>query len=290
MFGQAGLRLIQKMYVMRTSANAFRINWLMHAVSLPFMLSIVVWKFHYIEGLTIPFWLTLFAVVVGFYPLVSYLFVKVLRNNDVSDVLPLMGFIPVFTTLFGWVLLGQKPSATSTTGIIIISLSIYIVQMQPSTKLIEPIKRLFDSATGRAMMAISLVTAIAAIGDKYAISHSSPLSYMALNLTGAFLLLALCDALLQTTNSFQNVIPVEPKPKKNTLWLLLLMGGVYLLTQLLSFSSLAISPNAGYAVAIRNLNIIVASIAAIILFKEKLNVYKSISYTLSALGLVLVAF
>ncbi len=155
--------------------------------------------------------------------------------------------------------------------------------------LLDPIKSLTNSSTARAMLIISLVTAMAAIGDKIAISHSSPLAYLALNMTGAFLVLAMCDAIVNTKHVNHARHMVKLKPATNMVWLLLIMGSLYLLTQLLSFVAIDLAPNTSYAVAVRNLNIVVASLAAIFLFHEELTRYKLLSYGLSAGGVILIA-
>lgn len=109
---------------------------------------------------------------------------------------------------------------------------------------------------------------------------------MALNLTGAFLILAVCDVVFNITDKKDNK---KIKGQKGTLWLLVVMSSLYLITQLLSFVTIDLAPITSNTVAIRNLNVVVASVLAIFLLKEELTRYKMASYALSAAGIVLVA-
>lgn len=200
-----------------------------------------------------------------------------------------MGFIPIFTTFFGWLLLGQKPTLVTLLGILIICLSIYILRMKKGGDFLDPIKLIFTSSAAKAMAIIGIVTGIAAIGDKVAIDKSSALVYMALNLTGAFLVLVVCDFIFFHQESLTKKTRSKLS-QKNILLIFVLMSSFYVLSQFLSFVAIEQAPVTSYAVAVRNLNIVVASLVAIFLFNEKLTKYKTVSYVFSAIGVLLFAF
>jgi drug/metabolite transporter (DMT)-like permease len=268
--------------------NAFRINWLAFTFSLPVIIIIIAFNINIIERLSSAFWLTLVAVVVGFYPIVNYLFFDVIRRNELSEVLPLLGLIPILTALFGWLFLNQDPSLLALGGIISICASIYCLQLHRTKKWFEPFRALASSRSARSMAVISLITAVAAIGDKYAIERSTTAIYMALNTAGAILVLVVCDLIFKNrwVPSIRNELARLPGKQ----WLLIsCLGLVQLATQTSGFIAVNVSSNTSYTVAIRNLNIVAASLVALVLYHESVNRYKFISYGLSALGVVMIA-
>jgi drug/metabolite transporter (DMT)-like permease len=289
MFFMVALRLAQKRFVSSSKMSTFQINWLSFAISLPVTLVIIVTHARSIEQLSVAFWLVLVAVVVGFFPAVNYLYFRVIRENELSDILPLFGLIPIFTAVFGWLFLGQTPAWTAAIGIVAVSVSIYVLHERAGKAWYQPLLALGSSHAARVMLVVSVITAIAAIGDKFAIQRSSTSMYMALNTTGAFIILAACD-LIESRNQGKHAFRKEMAGLSVSQWkLLAVLGLVQLGTNVSSFAAVNISPNTSYTIAIRNLNIVVASLAAVLLFHERVNRYKLLSYGLSALGVVLIA-
>ena len=283
-----GLRLFQKSVVNRyPTLNTFRLNWLSALIGLPVFLYIVFQNAHQITGLSEAFWLTLFAVVVGFYPMGNYLYFSVIRKHELSNVLPLLGFIPILTALFGWILLSQPVTTSALIGIVCICLSIYFLRADNTSTWYAPIVSLSRSSAARAMFAASIITALAAIGDKYAIEKSSSI-YFALNSIGAILVLFLCDYLLQMRKKPTFFSELSHIPRKQIVTLVLL-GIVFVLTQLIGFAAVNKAMNTSYIIAIRNINIVLASLIAVVLYKESITRNKLLCYGLSAIGIVMIA-
>lgn len=285
----AATRLLQKSFVSRSKMNAFRLNLLMFGFGLPFMAIIIATHVQTIGHLHPAFWLTLIAVVVGYYPATSYLYIRTIRENELSAVLPLQSLIPVFTAGFGWSLLGQDPSLIAFGGILAVTASIYVLYRQPGTSWYRPIAALGSSGAARAMLIVSLIAAAASIGDKFAIEQSGVSIYLALNITGAVIVLALCDLIAVRKHAVQPLKPEMTNLSRNQLVMLLGLGLLQLLSIILSFVAVNITANTSYTLAIRNLNIVVASLAAVVLLGEHVNRYKLLSYGLSAIGVVMIA-
>ena len=284
-----GVRLLQKDFVRHNpTMNAFRINWLAFAVSMPVVVVLIAQNIHRIERLSGAFWLVLTAVVLGFYPVVNYLYFSVIRRNELSDVLPLLGLIPIWTALFGWLFLDQHPSRLALTGIIFISASLYSLELQQSKTWYEPFRALTSSYKARAVGVVSLITAVAAIGDKYAIERSSSSIYFALNSLGAIIILVIADLIFSWRQHPKPRYKFEHLPTSQ--WRLLFYLGLVLLGgQLMGFIASNVTVNTSYTIAIRNLSIVVASLLALVLYRESVNRYKFLCYGLSALGVVMIA-
>ena len=284
----AALRLIQKQFVDQSKLNFFRLNWIMAAFGIPVFVAIIYSQLQLIADLTLIFWAVLFAVVIGFYPAVTYLYFKTIKENQLSEVLPLMGLIPIATLVFGWVILGQKPTTTGVLGVLLISISIYVLQSGRNSHWLAPFKNIFRSGPSRNMLIISIITAAAAIGDKYAIDASSTAIYFALNGLGAVIILLICDAVF-SMNRDRTTAGKSLSISRNRVLMMISMGALLLATQLLGFAALSIAPVAGYAVGIRNLNIVVASLAALAVLNEPVTRNKIICYGISAIGVLLIA-
>jgi drug/metabolite transporter (DMT)-like permease len=284
-----GMRLMQKAFVSRyPKMNAFRINWLVFSVSLPVIAWIIVENHTVIQHLSGAFWLVLAVVVLGFYPLVNYLYFDVIRHNDLSDVLPLLALTPILTDLFGWFFLDQKPSLTAFIGIMCIFASIYTLHHRKNQTWYAPLQSLATSRAAQAMAVISLTTALAAIGDKFAIERSTTNIYFALNSLGAILILLISD--LYFTRKHSPGIQKELTHSSKAKWIMLGGLGITLLAnQLIGFAAINAAANTSYTIGIRNLNVVVASLIAIVLYHESVNRYKFISYGLSAIGVVMIA-
>lgn len=285
----AATRVAQKRFVTISNMNAFRLNWVMFGAGLPLMLAIITIQWHDITHLSRAFWLNLFVVVVVYYPAVSFLFIRVIRQNELSAVLPLQSLVPVFTVAFGWMLLGQDPSWIAFGGILAVTASMYVLFRRPHLPWYKPLTDLGSSGAARAMLVVSLITAAASIGDKFGIEHSSVSVYLALNVTGAVIVLIVCDFiavhrhLVRPLRAEFSVLPAKQ-------WLLLgMLGILQTLSIIFSFIAVHVSTNTGYTLAIRNLNVVAASLTAVILFKEHFNRYKAYSYALSAAGVILLA-
>jgi drug/metabolite transporter (DMT)-like permease len=138
------------------------------------------------------------------------------------------------------------------------------------------------------MAAVSLITAVAAIGDKFAIERSTTTIYLALNTAGAIVILAVCDLCLR--NRRTPYVRNELAALTTDQWLLLgSLGLIQLVTQVTGFIAVNVTVNTSYTIAIRNLNIVLASLVALMLYRESMSRYKLLSYGLSALGVVMIA-
>lgn len=281
------LRVLEKDFVTGSKINPFRLHWLSHSVGIPFIAVVIALNAETINSLSASFWVTLLAVVLGYYPAVSYLYLQTIRANDLSTILPLLSTIPVFTTLFGWILLGQEPSILGLLGVLLISFSIYVLHVHPKMSWKDPLIAISHSKPARAMALVGAITAIAAIGDKYAIDQSTVFIYTALNMLGAIAVLLISDYIMNRYHPAAASVRLKNIKGKSASRIALL-GILLLACQVISFTALSLGPVTGYVVAIKNLNIVLASLLAIWLFREKLTRYKTYSYALSAIGLVLI--
>lgn len=268
--------------------NTFRLNWISFLLVSPLFIGIIARNVQNISHLSAAFWITLVVVVVGFYPIVTYLFFNSIRKKDLSDVLPLLGLVPIFTAVFGWLLLNQNVSFTALIGILFICLSIYFLNFKNKTAWYDPITKLVKSRASQSMLIVSLMTAVAVIGDKYAIEKSTASIYFAFNSIGAILVLFLCDFVVVKYNK-KNFVKELKRISSKEYAALVLLGIVFAATQIISFYALYKASSTSYVVAVRNTNIVFASLLALVIYKEKVNRHKLTCYGLSAIGIVMIA-
>jgi len=283
------LRLLQKAFVTKNRGmNPLRINWLVFLSTVPVAVFILAHNTHTLTLLPSTFWLTLVAVVVGFYPLVNYLFFAVIRTNELSNVLPLLALIPILTMFSGWILLNQHPGYLALAGVFCIAASIYSLEVHHRQSWFEPFSELFHSRAAVAMATVSVITAFAAIGDKFAIERSTASIYFALNSLGAVAVLMIGDLIITRRNRLsvrRELALLSPGEWK----ILIALALTQLITQVSGFAAINAAANTGYTIAIKNLNIVLASLVAVAIYRESVNRFKLLSYGLSALGVVMIA-
>lgn len=77
------------------------------------------------------YWLP--ALVAGFFHFLSHLaFIQSVRLADFSLTVPLLSLTPVFTTLIAWAMLGERPGARTTWGILLVVCGVALLQRPAS--------------------------------------------------------------------------------------------------------------------------------------------------------------
>jgi len=238
-----------------------------------------------IVGFTTPtadFWpILLFRVILDSIALVSFTYA--IKQKEVSLVVPMLAFSPVFASISGFVMVGQLPSDIGIIGICIIVLGGLMVVLaevdyhsfRANISLLKTI--------GLLLVTLICWSFLASL-HKLGIDNSSSVTYLFLgNL--AFSLVFFLPALLIDKVDFKKFTKLKISP------------GVYLLGLFLviEFGSQLIAIQSGlvgYVSAIKSSNIVITTIAAIVLLKERPGKFKlaiRIAGTLVAvIGVVLI--
>lgn len=109
----------------------------------------------------------------------TLLITSAFKISDISVIAPLMAILPVLVTVPAWVLLGQQPTLLSGTGIVLVVVGTYLLEVRSRTdSFLKPLYRL---KTDRGAQYIGLMLIIAATVpsiDSIGISVSSPLLWV----------------------------------------------------------------------------------------------------------------
>ena len=119
------------------------------------------------------------------------LFIKALRTSDLSLTIPFLSFSPIFVMLLGAFVLTESPSGLAAAGIVIVALGAYLLDGRAQRQ-----GRSLSSAEvaayrrGRTLMLITAATwSAAAVLDKGALRHSSPIAHLVILLAATSILL-----------------------------------------------------------------------------------------------------
>lgn len=177
-----------------------------------------------------------------------------------------------------WLLLHELPSYLSTLGIAITVLGVYVLSMR-GRALHHPLEPFRKEKGARYMLyTVALVNAVSIL-DKIAVTASNALFYSFTTTIGAvivlYLMLRICNVqeLHRLKSRFKDLAAIGS-----------LQGSSYT-TFLLALSAGPVA----YVTAIRSVNILISAGLGIILLKERLTIYKLISFALILTGGTLLA-
>lgn len=271
----AGRRPFEKSII--NKLHHFTYGFLIQCVSLPVLVAAVILNGKLLNpfDLGIGFWLPTILVSVGFYPLNAFLYKQAIKDGELSRVLPLQSLWPVFTLLLAWITLGEIPTVTATTGIVLTVLGVYALGLK-GKRLHHPLQPFREDGSSRAMLAGVLLVTLVGILDKVAIQASNPLFYSLVSTLGA--MFTLFVAMLITKQR----ITVDLRPLVPRLAIIGTLQGATYVTYLLAVGSGPIA----YVSALRSTNILLGSILGILIFKERFTVPKAVSFLLIIAGAI----
>ncbi len=133
-----------------------------------------------------------------------------LARADASLVSPLLTFNPAFTLLLAWPALGEVPGLRQTTGVAVVLLGAYLLDVEEArTGLLAPLRLLLHRPGTLLAIAASALWGTTTVLEKLAIDHMTPPSGPAVALVGTFLLVALL-----TPGAFRSTQAGEPPRAK----------------------------------------------------------------------------
>lgn len=260
--------------------NHFTIACVVQLLSLPVILLALILHGGSINPmhLGINFWLPLIVVCIGFYPLNAFLYLQAVKHSELSKVLPIQSLWPVFSLLPAWLTLGEIPTIISTIGILLTVLGVYVLGMK-SNVLHHPLRPFREEQGSRYMLFAVMLVTLAGVLDKVAINASNAVYYSFASTVGAVVVLfaTLC---IYKINEFTEL----KKNIKNLGMIGTLQGSSYT-SYLLALSTGPIA----YVAALRSSNVLIGSLMGIVLLKEKITVYKVVSFALILVGGTLLA-
>lgn len=260
--------------------NHFTIAFAMQLLSLPVIFLALILHGGFLNPLHLGlnFWLPLVIVCIGFYPLHAFLYLQAVKHDELSKVLPIQSLWPVFSLIPAWLTLGEIPTIISTVGILLTVLGVYVLGMKKNV-LHHPLQPFREEKSSRYMIFAVMLVTIAGVLDKIAINASNAVYYSFVSTVGAVLVLFVTLYIYKI-----NELSMLKNNLKNLGLIGTLQGSTYT-TYLLAISAGLIA----YAAAIRSSNVLIGSILGILILKEKLTVYKAVSFVLILVGGALLA-
>ncbi len=99
---------------------------------------------------------------------------KALAFGDISSVIPMLSFTPVFLLLTSPFLIGEIPNIYGFCGVLLIGIGSYLLNIKTNKKgILEPFKSLFINKGTRYMLFVAFIWSISANFDKISINSSS---------------------------------------------------------------------------------------------------------------------
>lgn len=137
------------------------------------------------------FWLALGITSIGF-AASTVLLAKAYKVSDVSLIAPLIGFVPIATSIPAWVLLNETPTVLAGLGILLVTVGAYTLQLhEHENGYLEPLRALARDQGAKYVAAFLLIVAVIPSVEKLGLRHVSPLlwtfstmSLMAIILSG----------------------------------------------------------------------------------------------------------
>lgn len=145
-----------------------------------FFILIVVSLIKGIPGLNLTFlYAALITSVLNVIAIILYF--KALKIGDISLVIPMTSFTPLFLIITSSVILGEFPSRIGILGIFLIVIGSYILNFKTfkTDKILEPFKNLFKEKATLYMIIVAFVFSISSNFDKLTVINSDPAFGMA---------------------------------------------------------------------------------------------------------------
>ncbi len=115
----------------------------------------------------------------------SVLYMRAIAKGDISTVMPMLSFTPLFLLIASPILIGEFPNAMGLAGIFLVVFGSYILNLDyKKMSLLAPIKAIFKNEGTRLMFFVSFFWGISGAFDKLAVSNASVIQYITfLNVT-----------------------------------------------------------------------------------------------------------
>lgn len=189
----------------------------------------------------------------------TILYMRAISNGDISSVMPMLSFTPLFLLGLGPLVLGEFPHTLGLIGILLIVIGSYMLNLGPRQKnILAPFKMLLENKGTRYMLIVAVIYAFTANFDKISIQNSSVLQHAGFMNILIFISLTLITVYQKKLNK-ENL----SSGGKNLLYVSLFTTGSYL------FHMTALSLTlAAYVVAMKRLSIVISVILGGFMLKE----------------------
>lgn len=191
---------------------------------------------------------------------VTPIYMRAIQASDLSLVMPLITFTPLFLLVTSPIMVGEFPSLMGLLGVLLIVSGAYLLNINQVNKgAAAPFKALLREKGPRLMLLVAFLWSISSNFDKIGMEASSPMHYAG-GLT-AFLLLGLTPLMW-----FKSEKPVSNTRKH--FWPLLFLGmstGLILVFQMLAMQLTLVA----FVIAIKRMSAALSVVWGAVIFKEE---------------------
>jgi drug/metabolite transporter (DMT)-like permease len=242
-----------------TKGNSMLFTWLIFLLPLP-----VIYAADFLCGVPHPapgFYTAIFSAV-PLEILAQILYMQALRLSPLSIVAPLLSLSPVFMLVVPFLLIGERISMVSGSGVLLVAGGAYILNAGAVRKgIVEPFRALFRERGAVYMCIVAMLFSFTATLSKKAITLSSPLHYMAVYWT--CLVIGMSPMVLRTYRGRWNEMSIEGSLGKALIPSLLFLVAVFAAAYSLSIAKVT------YVVTIKRLSALFSIALAGAFLKEE---------------------
>lgn len=216
----------------------------------------------FINPLDLPwkFWLAVVVVSLVSTPIETLFYYRALKKEEASFIIPLLGLIPVITTLLALVVLKEHLSLLGLVGILMVVFGVYVLKIgHAKDGLLSPLKHLVGNPAVQMMSVVVMLQAVSWLLDKMGIVHANIFMYALANYCLVSIVLIIIAKIYAPDSMSQLVSKRKP---------LSVLGTVVASYTLLNFAALSIG-NVGYVSAVRSSSAFFAIVFGLLFLKEK---------------------
>ncbi len=259
--------------------DEYIVGWIKIVISAPFLLGLLF--FIEIPKLDYLFWRTV-MIMLPLEATAYILYMKAIKKSPLSLTIPFVALTPVFSILFGYLILGERVTSMGAMGILCVTLGAYLLNADlVHLGILEPIKAIYREPGSRYMIMVAFIYSITSAMGKFAIIRSSTLFFPAIYLPIFALMMApLIFGRLKLKLSRLSF-------SRGQVFLYILLALTFVLGSLFHFFAIS-KANVAYMISVKRMSVLISVIYGKIVFKELRTGSRFIASLLMVLGVVLI--
>jgi drug/metabolite transporter (DMT)-like permease len=196
--------------------------------------------------------------------LAMLLYMRAIRDNPLALTLPYLAFTPVFATLTGFLLLGERVSWRGVSGILLVVAGAYLLNLERSAitnprAWLRPLRALLNATGARLMLAVAFIYSLTSVLGKGALQYVSPMVF------GPFYIVVL-GVVTVGVLVFRRPGAVKVLWRRPAAHLAIgSMMGVMLVTHFLAVAEVEVA----YMIAVKRISMIFGILYGALLFRER---------------------
>ncbi len=211
--------------------------------------------------------------------LAFFLFLKALKNSEISLTIPLLSFTPLFSAVYAFFLLDEKLSYYNYIGIFIVILGSFILYSRSLTlkDLCASPKALYDNYYAKLMLVVALIWSLTPVLDKKCLEYTDIYLHGFMQSIGWLIIIPFI-----LKNKKIKVIKYIKKNDKLLIISIAIVGSVVSLTQLIALSYNMVPILESFK---RSIGVILSLVFGYFFLKEEINLRKVLSVIIICIGL-----